>query len=268
MSKILFITVKKYIENNNYILLTNECDYKNVNTKLNIECLKCKYIFHPTFHNFKNKKTNCPLCAGNLKWNNKRFIEQSKLLFGNKFDYSKLSEIKNKKTRIQLLCKDCNYLWITSVESHLNSKIGCPKCANNIKLSFKNILHYIENNNDKLLTNNSEYKNNKSQLKIECHKCKYIFKTNINRYKDLSNRCPKCCNKLKITYNIIYNYIKETNNILLTKECEYKDTHSKLKISCCKCNNIYYPSFNNFKHNHTRCPFCKISHGEQIIEKY
>ena len=56
----------------------------------------------------------------------------------------------------------------------------------------------------------------------------------------------------RLTYEYIYNYFKEYECVLLSKECS--NTTSKLKYKC-KCGNISYITFSNFKQGR-RCMEC------------
>lgn len=62
-----------------------------------------------------------------MKWNTQKFIEKSKELFGDKFDYSKV-EFKSTKKKVIIICPKHGEFEQTP-ESHLKSKCGCPKCV-------------------------------------------------------------------------------------------------------------------------------------------
>lgn len=67
----------------------------------------------------------CPQCAPNKKLTQEEFIEKSKKVHGDKFDYS-LSEYVNCNTPVCIVCPIHGKFWQTPLH-HMN-KIGCPYC--------------------------------------------------------------------------------------------------------------------------------------------
>lgn len=66
--------------------------------------------------------------------------------------------------------------------------------------------------------------------------------------------------KIKLTYEYVYNYFKEQNCELL--ETEYINARTKMKYKC-KCNNISYITFSNFKQGQ----YCKNCGKQSTIIK-
>ena len=74
----------------------------------------------------------CEKCGKiSMKEKNKKskeeFIKQSRLFFGDWFDYSKVNYINN-KTKVCLICKKHGEFY-TRPDGHLTSHRGCPQCA-------------------------------------------------------------------------------------------------------------------------------------------
>lgn len=61
------------------------------------------------------------------KRNTKWIIEQSKLLFGDSFDYQ-ATEYRDAKTKINFRCKKHDYSFEQTSNNHLNSKHPCKFC--------------------------------------------------------------------------------------------------------------------------------------------
>ncbi len=78
------------------------------------------------------------------------FIEKSIQIHGDKYDYSKIKEVKSRK-RIEILCK-IHGSFLISPDNHIFQKSGCPKCARNkhklIKISPERLekIKRIQNN--------------------------------------------------------------------------------------------------------------------------
>lgn len=58
----------------------------------------------------------------------KEFIEEAKMVHGNKYDYSKVVYV-NSRSKVHILCKD-HGLFTQKADTHLSGS-GCPKCAFN-----------------------------------------------------------------------------------------------------------------------------------------
>ena len=71
------------------------------------------------------------------KLSTKEFIEKARKVHGDKYDYSKV-EYVNSQTKVCIICPEHGEFWQTP-NVHLGQK-GCPKCANNIKLSTKEFI--------------------------------------------------------------------------------------------------------------------------------
>jgi hypothetical protein len=73
-----------------------------------------------------------------------RFIEQSKLVHDDRYDYSKVVYGSNNNDKVCIICKEHGEFWQTP-RGHLNEKQGCPKC----KLSKGELTleRYLQKNN-------------------------------------------------------------------------------------------------------------------------
>jgi hypothetical protein len=128
------------------------------------------------------------------------------------------------------------------------------------KIPFQDVKKFIENEGYKLLTNEDVYQNTLTTLDIECKNedCRYIFHTSFCNFKHNKSRCPKCSGNLKLLFEQVKEFIKNQGDILLSKELDYKNIKTKLKIECGECTNIYYPTFSNYKYLNRRCKKCHI----------
>ena len=115
--------------------------YNGICEKVELICKK-----HGSFwirpHNIINGKQGCPLCAIDSRTNKTRktkeqFIEEAKMIHGDKYDYSKVEYI-NRNTKVCIIChekdpitgKKHGEFWQTPSD-HIFGKCGCPRCSNN-----------------------------------------------------------------------------------------------------------------------------------------
>jgi rubrerythrin len=54
------------------------------------------------------------------------FIKRAKRVHNDKYDYS-ITEYKNNKTKVKIICKKCGNIFEQYPENHLNG-YGCSKC--------------------------------------------------------------------------------------------------------------------------------------------
>ena len=114
----------------------SEAKYINARTKVKVICSKHGDFFRTPKELFECK--GCPACGKeksveNLKRNNlqkqkttKEFIEESKNIFKEQFDYSETNYI-NAKTKIKLKCNFCGNSFWQNPHTHLSPR-GCPYC--------------------------------------------------------------------------------------------------------------------------------------------
>ena len=133
------------------------------------------------------------------------------------------------------------------------------------RLNYEYVKEYIENFGYKLLS--KEYKNNKTELEIQCNDCGNIFHMRFNNFKDGKHRCECKSKPLVLTYEYVKNYIESCGYKLLSKE--YKNNATYLLVWCGNPNHKPYKvKFNNFKDCNSRCPECNTtSKGEEKIKE-
>lgn len=140
-----FINKSKDIHNDkyNYSLI----NYKNSHNKVNIICKE-----HGLFKQTPNSHLNgngCPKCGFYIMGNKKRlsiieFINKSKEIHGNKYDYSLVKYDKSIK-KVKIICKKHNFIFYKSPNNHISKRQGCPKCIQSN--GEKMVMEYLENNN-------------------------------------------------------------------------------------------------------------------------
>ena len=161
------------------------------------------------------------------------FIEESKLIHGDKYNYS-LVEYKNKNTNIDIICQK-HGVFKQLPKLHLKG-CGCIACFyDSIRFSldeFINLCNKIHNNKyDYSLV---EYVNVKTKIKIICP-IHGIFEQRANSHLS-GQECMKC--KIDNERKTLKEFINESKNIHGEKYnyslVEYKNCNTKIKIICPK----------------------------------
>lgn len=99
--------------------------YKNNRTHVKISCKKCQSLFNqnPDNHLAGN---GCPKCFGKMKSNTSDFINKSKNIHGDLYDYRETVYTKA-HDKVIIICKKCNEKFQQSATDHLSGK-GCKNC--------------------------------------------------------------------------------------------------------------------------------------------
>lgn len=268
-----FITKAKIVHNNFY-------DYSKIVYRKGREkvCIICP--IHGEFWQFSNNHLNgarCPKCGLNSRISKRTktlndFIEQSKSIHGDKYDYSKV-EYVNSHTKVCIICPEHGEFW-QSPNNHLSGQ-GCPKCALEISRAMP-LEEFIEKarkvHGDKYNYNEVVYLGNKSKVQIICP-IHGIFTQTPNGHLDGCG-CPTCgkensrklnssntkefISKAKIIYGDYYDY----------SQSHYANCKKKLDVFCPK-----HGLFQTTPSNHLSgygCPKCGniISKEENILFDY
>jgi len=162
---------------------------------LKIKCLRCNYNsfdnnWFPSFNNLQQGH-GCPNCSGKPRMN-----------------YSQVKQFLKQKRKIKLLSKEyinnreplgvecmicgCNsfeFQWKPSFHSIKDNNSGCPNCAKNLKLTYKQVKQFLLEKKIELLSN--KYINSSTKLKTKCLICNCIWFPTFDNIKQ-GKGCPNC----------------------------------------------------------------------------
>lgn len=193
------LTLEQFIERSNKIHGEYEYSqslYVNNKTKVIIKCpLHGLFKQTPETHLNGHK---CPKCAnqtrGELRKSNiGLFIEKSKKIFGNTYDYSKVV-YNNALSKVSIICR-IHGVFLMTPNDHLN-RHGCPLCGRfrteqsrrSTKETF--IKSAIERHGTLYDYSDVVYKNNTSKVKIKCYEHGIFFQIPNNHLN--GSGCPSC----------------------------------------------------------------------------
>jgi len=220
-----FIVKAKKIHDDNYDY--SKVEYIDSKTKVIIICKKHgEFKIIPNSH-LQPNNSGCIICSGKT-YNNETFIEKSKKIHGDKYDYSKV-EYKNCNEKIIIICK-IHGEFLQKPHGHFNG--GCTKCAGCCKnTSDEFIEKAIQIHGNNYDYSKVKYENAKTKVIVICKK-HGEFKIVPNSHLRYTG-CGKCKNKTegklhniitKYYPTIIYQFKKEwckneNNNMLLFDFC-------------------------------------------------
>ncbi len=182
------------------------------------------------------------------------FEQRARSVHGEKYNYSKV-HYKNAKTKVLIICNDCNSEFWQTPDSHLNKRCGCYNCGfkrfqdSSNKNKFKkdsllevfNTVHqnkYSYEEVPEIIINVFEI------ISIKCLEHNLFFKQSINSHKRGSG-CPIC------------GRIKMKNKLVFTKETFLKKLYDKYPIHLHQSNFDNFIYVNNSTKGEIHCNECK-----------
>ncbi|MBR6516374.1 MAG: hypothetical protein IKT40_05915 [Bacilli bacterium] len=227
----------------------SKVEYINSKTKITIICLiHGEFEIVPYAHLEGNGCNKCGILKTNLKNSDtlSEFIEKSKQIHGDRYDYSNVEYINN-KTHVKLICNKCGFEFSVKPNNHLTNKSGCPNC-NKSKL---------ENDIEKLLIkNNIEF----------IYQYKPLFDENkkltLDFYIPSLNIGIECQGIQHFECGWFNNFNKEEFDKLIKRD--------ELKFQLCNKNNIkliYYSNIKKYKNDYISKLYNNILDIKKIILK-
>lgn len=140
-------------------------EYSGGYNKIKIIC-KTHGVFEQNPTNHYHLKHGCPKCKNCFKLDKDYFIEKSKAIHGDFYDYSKVAIGKNNKQKVIIICKKHGE-FLQRPNDHI-SGYGCIKCGNNIISKEEFITLSNGKHKNKYDYSLVEYNNIIDKIKIIC----------------------------------------------------------------------------------------------------
>ena len=241
-------------------------DYRTTNDKVVIIC--------PTHDKFEQRAGNhlngmgCFLCAVSKRANKKysstsEFIKKSKLIHGDKYDYSK-TDYKGAKSKVIIICP-IHGTFKQTPTNHL-SGYGCGGCSGTIK---SNTNEFIKKSKlihgDKYDYSKTDYKGAKSKVIIICP-IHGKFRQTPNHHL-VGNGCYKCCGYNKNTSDFIIQAKIIHKNKYSYEKTIYTNALERVTITC-----PLHGDFEQIASDHvnkrTGCSKCNEERKRLTIEEF
>ena len=212
MKKLSYNYIKKAVGDNGFALLSKK--YINKDSKLELKCKLCSYIWETSFSSISrnfNNTNGCPKCSKRKKYT----LEEVDIIVKDKGMRLVSKKYNNNSTLLEVICicGEQNKQSLNSIiRGSLCKNCGYKKSSNSLKFDFSFIENQIKQLGGTLLS--KYYNGSKQKLKIYCKKCDNIFYVSFDKVKR-GQWCSICSNIGKIQIQIFY-IIKEIypNNIV------------------------------------------------------
>ena len=170
----------------------SKVEYKNNHTKVCIICPEHGEFWQIPQDHIKGR--GCIKCAGVSKLTTEEFIKKAKEIHGNKYNYSKVV-YKSNDEPVCIICPEHGEFWQTP-HTHLGGH-DCPKCRyvkswdTRGRITTEEFIKKARKiHGDKYGYEKTEYKNNRTKVKIHCPKHGYFLQTPSVHLR--GNGCPIC----------------------------------------------------------------------------
>lgn len=202
----------------------NKYDYsmvKSINNSdsiVEVKCNTCDHIWNVSVNNHIGHKSNCPDCTGRIPWTLELFINKAKKRHGEKFNYNEIKkeDIRDNKSKVTIICNDCQYKWPISVDNHINNTeiSKCLDCdTNRAPWTLKKFSQKTNEMYGKKYTYliDTVDINVNTTITIKCNDCNSFFQRTINSHINMNSGCSGCikskgeerCNHILNELNII-----------------------------------------------------------------
>jgi hypothetical protein len=207
-----------------------EIDYVNSTTKIKIKCNEHNLFFNQIPSEHLRGKNSCNECTRNPKVNTDYFVQKSKEIHGDKYDYS-LTKYVDSSKKVDVICKEHG---VFSVLPNNHYKQNCPKCKEKDKyLTTKEFIDKACILHNKYDYSETEYINSKTKVIIKCEE-HGVFEQIPNDHLN-GKGCPKCGLAYNKMEDEIKGFIKSLNMNIIENS---KQIISPLELD------IFIPSHN------------------------
>lgn len=202
----------------------HKINYIDNHSQINIVCPK-----HKSFTTTPEKHLQgdeCPTCKKLATDKKLQFIQKSRILHGDKYDYSKVI-YTNSKEKVTIICPIHDEFQQAPFK-HLQNQ-GCPSCNKNKKLTNNefiersNIIH-----NNKYDYSKAQYVNNTTKVCIICPRHGEFWQTPKKHL--LNQGCPKCGHIISKSEEEIAEFIKHNTNFEIIRNSRNIITPYELDI--------------------------------------
>ena len=235
----------------------SKVEYKSAHTKVCIICPEHGEFWQtPNAHLYL--KCGCSKCMKNVKGTTDEFIERSRKIHSNKYDYSKVEYI-NSKTKVCIICPKHDEFW-QKPNGHLNGQ-GCPSCNKITSDDFIQKATLIHNG--KYDYSKVDYKTAKTKVCIICPEHGEFWQAPDKHLSGCG--CQKCGGTKKLS---IEEFISKANKIHNNKydysKVKYINNQTKVCIICPEHGEFWQAPGSHLSGK--GCPHCLSSKIEDTIE--
>lgn len=214
-------------------------EYKDSTSKVAIRCNEHDLVFYQSPSEHLRGKNGCDACKTKKPYDTDSFINRSKEVHGNKYDYSE-TYYENSTKKVTIICPEHGSFEQTPI-NHMRGQ-GCPDCGTlksnkPKKYSADDFIKKAKKvHGDKYDYSKVNYKDSTQKVIIICNEHGEFTKSPSKHLR--GQGCPNCSidlKKKKLNYDV-HEFIELSKQIHGDKydysNVEYINSHEKVKIIC------------------------------------
>jgi len=220
-------------------------NYKNIDTKIEIRCIKHNTVFHQSPYNHMKGREGCLKCINEskskrLSWTLDEFISAAVNVHGDRYDYSKV-DYQGGRIPVCIVCLIHGEFYM-SPSNHIHNKHNCYKCSLITRGSKrrKSISQFISDavtvHGDLYDYSKTVYQHNGEKITITCAR-HGDFKCSPKDHLYSKSGCPTCSSSKG---EIQVRNILISNNIRFIEQYRFKNCRRKLPLPF----DFYLPELN------------------------
>lgn len=151
---------------------------------------------------------------------------------------------------------NCGYIWEARPQDVLKAKVGCPKCAGNIKLTTEDIRRKVTELTDGTFVVTGEYKGSREPIEMLHIPCGNTFNPNPSTFINKGSRCPHCSGVARLYTHQVAKEISEVTSGEYVLEGDYTTLTSPIIVRHTICGNQYSTTLGAFRRG-GRCRKCR-----------
>lgn len=251
-----FVAKAKLIHGEKYDY--GKVEYLNNHTKVIINC-----PYHGNFEQIPNSHLigrGCPKCSGNVRLNDKIFIQRAIEFHGEKYDYSQAT-YNSGKSKVKIICP-VHGPFEQIAEAHLKGN-GCRKCSTKLKLTTESFIEQSKKiHGEKYDYSLVKYSGSAGKVKIICPQ-HGLFEQQAKSHIRRGSGCIYCAGKAVVTKS---DFIKRATVKHGTKydysAMNYIDFSTDVAIRC-QVHGIFMQNPRSHAGGYG-CPLCGIAHRGEM----
>ena len=240
----------------------SKAEYIKADVKTIIICKRCGTEFLQTPR--KHLQGQDCSCCNYGRFTTEEFIQRSKAVHGDKYDYSKSKYINN-NTKVEIICPRHGSFWQIP-RSHFVG-IGCQKCGQGTMTQEEFLTKATELYGGRFDYSKTEFNGISKDIKVVCKKCGGELTVNARAHLE-SGYCYLCGEHHALSQEEFLERAKTVHGEKYDYSlAEYTGIDDKVHLVCKKCGRDFWQT----AYNHLSgcgCPRCKSSVGEKKVAEY
>ena len=256
----------KQVHNGNIIVLSKYIDSKS---KVHFKNTCCQHDWWAPAGPCYQRGIGCPICGAKYGTRIKSTHQVKKELDAcTNEEYEMVTPFQGMHKDLILVHKKCGYHWKTRLDSVINGGQRCPNCGHHRKLTTENFKQQVLDAIGKDYTVLSEYKNNRTKIKMRHEVCGYEYEVVPSDIISKHSRCHKCFGNPRHTQEEAQQIITNKLGPEFKLVSQYHNNKKPITIEHIPMKHTFTTILGAILQGQISCPICNESHMESLTRQY